>query len=477
MGHSAAELEPKNRFFLTAYMAQFVVPLFFLADISLSWRVPSSLGTFTPATRWWYDFGAVSQLVFVVCALWLAVGVGAILLSRIFRLFPTNKLQGPLVAVYALGFSLGVVELFLQVLPAGEVQPALWPPGHEALLKPDHKLMPGVHGAATFTGNEAGLRGTPLPEGADVYKIVTIGGSTTETLYLDDLETWPHLLMEEINAHRSEVRVWVGNGGQSGRNMVDHLTLIQSLPSLGEMDMFVFLVGLNELQPTLSLEGGPTQELLERNTENFRAQLLRGGKRSRPPWPFFKHTRLYDLVRNSSLASLARFAPTSIIGQFGVGPGINIQVKRQQRAQGPVVPLPDLETGLAEYRQRIRALARECQKRGTRCLFLTQPTMWRDDLRPDEERLLWFGWVHGPSQPTGYVPAEELAQAMDTYNETLLTVCRQDGLECYDLASSVPKDTSAFYDDAHFNEGGARIVAELLADYLSSSPPFTRTGD
>ncbi len=61
---------------------------------------------------------------------------------------------------------------------------------------------------------------------------------------------------------------------------------------------------------------------------------------------------------------------------------------------------------------------------------------------------------------------------MDAYNQTLLNLCRQDHLECYDLASSIPKDTSAFVDDVHFNIGGARMVAEFLAARLLAAPPF-----
>jgi len=140
--------------------------------------------------------------------------------------------------------------------------------------------------------------------------------------------------------------------------------------------------------------------------------------------------------------------------------------RRRERAGAPVVPLPDLRTGLEEYRQNVRRLALECQVRGTRCLFLTQPTVWRKGLAPAEEKLLWFGWVGRKEKKKGYVAVAELAQAMDEYNQVLLDVCRQDELECYDLASSVPKDTSAFYDDVHSNEGGAQIVAQLLTDYL-----------
>jgi hypothetical protein len=50
-------------------------------------------------------------------------------------------------------------------------------------------------------------------------------------------------------------------------------------------------------------------------------------------------------------------------------------------------------------------------------------------------------------------------------------------LECYDLASVVPKSTASFYDDVHFNEEGARVVAAHLVDYLLSEPPFAQTSE
>lgn len=68
--------------------------------------------------------------------------------------------------------------------------------------------------------------------------------------------------------------------------------------------------------------------------------------------------------------------------------------------------------------------------------------------------------------------AADLASAIDLFNQTLLQTCREDGLECYDLAAAFPKDLSVFYDDCHLSEAGARRVAHILADYLSSREPF-----
>ena len=62
------------------------------------------------------------------------------------------------------------------------------------------------------------------------------------------------------------------------------------------------------------------------------------------------------------------------------------------------------------------------------------------------------------------------------YNRTLLDVCRQNGLECLDIAPEIPKNTSAFFDDMHFNEAGSRLVAQLVTRHIVSTPPFSQVG-
>ena len=58
---------------------------------------------------------------------------------------------------------------------------------------------------------------------------------------------------------------------------------------------------------------------------------------------------------------------------------------------------------------------------------------------------------------------------MAAYNRKMLEVCRKRGIECLDLAGDFPRDLSVFYDDAHFNENGARLMAEKLAEYIGEN--------
>jgi hypothetical protein len=282
---------------------------------------------------------------------------------------------------------------------------------------------------------------------------------------LDDSEEWPHVLMEEINASQKSTPVWVGNAGVAGMDTVRHLVLLQYLPGVLQVDMAVLMAGGIDFAATLAFEGAPTQSILEKGA-GFQGDLP-AGTRWRSVYPLYRRLRLFPPIREG-IRNMER----------GFGRGGNqgvdaIIAARERRAASPIVPLPDLHTGLEEYRGRLVALATRCRVLELRCLFLTQPSLWRGDLSPAEQRLLWGGYVGGWEKPKGYLSAADLARAMDAYNRTLLDVCRQNGLECYDLAAHISKDTSVFYDDIHLNEGGARSVAQNVKQYLLSRPPFS----
>ena len=60
---------------------------------------------------------------------------------------------------------------------------------------------------------------------------------------------------------------------------------------------------------------------------------------------------------------------------------------------------------------------------------------------------------------------------LDIYNKELLRTCREEHVECFDLASAVPHSDQYFYDSVHFNERGAALVAEKVGAFLRQSMP------
>lgn len=439
----------KSRVVLYAYLLSLLVPLGFFLDALVAVREGLAF-----QNGWIVLFGSL---------LWIVAAVLALMLVRDRTKF-LSRISKPLVALYSVYFTFAVLQGFATLILAKHEVRTLYRPGAQEVSITDPKLMPGLSPKIKFTVNEVGLRGPSFRGAEGSYKIITVGGSTTLCSALDDSEEWPHLLMETLNGKQKKVRVWVANAGVSGLTCVHHREFVRSLPILSQANMLAFLIGGNDLMATLAAEGAPTQAMLEADAALYRVY-------SDPPFrPLFRRLYIYRLTRNLWLHWKSRLESVGIQQDIS-----NMELAREERHQrqvDPLVALPSLEMGLLEYRSRILALANECKIRGIRCVFLTQPCMARPDLPPAEQELLWFGWVGEEDHPKGYVSVADLARAMAAYNQQLLQVCREQNLECYDLAPRIPKDTTAFYDDYHFNKGGARMVADFIAQQLLSTQPF-----
>jgi hypothetical protein len=437
---------------LGAYLAHLLVPLVFLLDSVRAVQMGSG--------------GVCEKAVIVAGSIWVLTGLGALAFSRNRRHF-LDRVSRLLLGVYTLYFCVCFVGFGVDIWirHGGSSVPFRYKPGSKVVMDHTGWHCIGVSPIITYSVNELGLRGPSPPREGQVYRIIAVGGTTTECGDLDDSQEWPHLVMEIMNDRQRQRFVWVGNAGASGLTTVHHLYCLRRRFVISQADLLLFLGGVDDLQATLDFGGESTQNLLE-----YRAECFTG---HHPYWVdpqagFFRRTWLFELGRESlvNLGAIGGRVRDSLAHKAGP------RLFGRGKSRTPLVPLPNLHIGLQEYAQRVRNLEHECHARGLRCVFLTQPALWRADLSPDDQRLLWMGWVGWRAHRRGYASAADLARAMDAYNQTLLSVCGEDHLECYDLASFIPKDTSAFYDDCHFNIGGARMAAQFLAAHLLSSPPF-----
>ncbi len=336
----------------------------------------------------------------------------------------------------------------------------VWPPGLERTFRPSPGVMPGVSGESRFRINALGLRGDEPPAGASP-RVLCVGGSTTECLYLDQTEAWPQLVQAELGG-----AAWVANAGVSGRLTRDHVVQLEHLlPQLGGVDRVVLLVGVNDLmlalgqgddyEPDFLAREGARRELLPRAFQVLPARLTdRPFPRSTCLWRFFV-PRLKAALRPEQVQDEA---------------GAVYSTWRAHRAAAPRLldELPDLAPALAEYRRNLALLIEGCRAAGARPLLLTQPCLWSADATPEELALFWMGGVGEYQKAPGaaYYSAGALARGMELYNAALIEVASAAGVDCLDLAALLARDTSVFYDDVHFNENGARLVAEHVAAAL-----------
>jgi lysophospholipase L1-like esterase len=339
------------------------------------------------------------------------------------------------------------------------------PPNHRTLFRPRPGIMPGISGDSNFVTNSNGIRGDELTT-QDSYRILAVGGSTTECSYLDQSETWTHLLQENLNRNTRNQKVWVGNGGLSGTTTRHHLVAMQYLP-LREMKInaVILLIGINDLSLRLSHDKDYDPNFLEK--PEVKKELLyrtfSGTYQLYPEDPFYKKTALWQMLRKAK-QTISREHIEDEDGRIYI-------TWREHRRRAAEIrdALPDLSSALEEYARNINMIIDLAKEKSVRLIIMTQPTMWRAGLPQDLDALLWLGGIGDFQKESGkpYYSVTALEIAMKAYNDTLLRVCRERSLEYLDLASLLEKDTTVFYDDAHFNESGALKVAEALSRFMS----------
>lgn len=385
-------------------------------------------------------------------------------------------------------FALGVSEVALRFLIPDTEQYYVHRPNSGALFLPDTSIIHGVHGPSRFQVNDQGIRGRPLDPHVEEYRILTIGGSTTELLFMDEPRTWPAIVERSLPRTADEGwRVWVGNVGKAGANARDHVLHIRYLlDQLPQIHAVIVLVGVNDL--TVALAEGESYARLPsldepeaRAAQLDRAFSVRPGSISQPinpgSHPWFKRTALYQVASRARIRIRGRLAASGAV-QDRVGESVARWRSHRSASQGRLSELPDLRPALERYRRYLQSIVDEAEDRGVRLILMTQPALWKENLSQAEEELLWLGgdapaFMDGPGAQ--YYTAEALADAMLAFNQVTLQVCASRGVECIDLAAGLPRTVEVFYDDVHFTDAGSAQVAEIVLGHLKSTPPFDNT--
>ena len=386
--------------------------------------------------------------------------------------------------MWAIGGCLAAAALLFEWVLAPRFLPPsgyyIRPPGEAIVQDLGHDQLPGVSGLAWSHYTLDGIRADPATP-ADHFRILCIGGSTTDCGLLDDHEAWPHLLQDRLRAADPSLHPWVGNAGSPGLNSRHHILIMRYvLPRFTDCDLVVHLIGVNDLLLRLSEDVNyrpmTPAEVLTDGPSLDRAFALHPTRDRDRPW--YKRTNTWRLVRTSRDAIRRRHSNAAVEVKYDY-PAVlaKLQGLRHDKLK-PRFTLPDLDPGLAEFEQNLRYLIRQARDRGVRILLLTHPTLWGGKLSKEERYHIATGQVGGDlDHATEYYAPEALAEGMARYNEVTRRVCAETGVECLDLAAIVPNDLSSFYNDVHFNEPGGVKVSEAVAEYLLARPPFVNSED
>ena len=198
----------------------------------------------------------------------------------------------------SLGFAAG--EVILRLLVPTPTHYRARHPGLRVTFLTHH--LAGVQGPVLFEINSMGVRGREWsPDRSSEYRILCVGGSTTESPYTDNTRVWPHLLEERLGSLPDGRRVWVGNIGRSGLRSTHHVLQIERLLPVYDPDLVIVLVGINDLTRYLARGARIDSESIAELEARAFAVYPGGGAFGAITWPgdpWFKKLRLWNLGRS-----------------------------------------------------------------------------------------------------------------------------------------------------------------------------------
>lgn len=306
-------------------------------------------------------------------------------------------------------------------------------------------VMPGFEGIQHITTDHKGFRVTNSvdyenkPQNA--YRVFAVGASTTAQDYLGDEKTWTHHLQQKLQGDHPDKQVEVINTGLSGLRAEQNVSTLKNILPY-QPDMVVFLLGINDWNRHIrhELTEGlarkkyfeqfqPEKSLIGTSIQTLRAK-VRAAKAAKKPAPRkeIKEVDGNDYAkqnRSFERRDLKAFEATSVS---------------------------------ENYDEALTQLMEICQASDFKCVFLTQPTGYQAGAEQD---IVDRFWMTPPQEPytIGMTGMQKISQV---YNRYMIEKSKDFGQASCDIAKDMPATTDYMYDDCHYNEKGARHVADLV---------------
>jgi len=304
--------------------------------------------------------------------------------------------------------------------------------------RPDYAEGDNLHNALGFRGQEVVV---PKPPG--VYRIVLLGGSTTYTYSVEDYRhSYPYLL-QEILREKGHASVEVVNAG------VPKYTTWESLINLAfrclelEPDMVILYHGVNEVHTRLvfPFEAYQSDNSGSREVFSFQESIL-------------DHSTLLRILRTR--LGLRKRAEGFFSAYEGVLTNVTEEFRRQKTsetypsglfAQYPASQI--LEKNKPVYFERnLRSMIAICREFRIKAVLMTFASSKQ----------------FSPIEPTS--SSAEYQSAYEEQNKMVLGLSETYGVPCFDFAGQMPPDKKYWEDGRHVNKEGARLKAEMVADFL-----------
>ena len=293
-----------------------------------------------------------------------------------------------------------------------------------------------------YSRNSLGLRGPEPPASfSTALTVVAVGGSTTESRYQSDGDTWPDRVGQALSPHFRDL--WLDNAGLDGHSTFGHLLLLQQYLVPLRPRVLVFLVGINDV-------GREAPKRVDGPGDSDRASwLTRLARRS----------ALAATLQNLGRTDDARAARLFVFGDLNLRrlPHLTYSGRRPEKALRE-----HQESYVPGYRDRLTAIVRTCRQARILPVLVTQPALYGPVVDDRTGVNLGTMVVNEKEKLNG-----ELSwQILELYNDATRDVGGALGVPVIELAHTLPKSSRLFYDFVHYTDEGSRQVASIVAPAL-----------
>ncbi|MFZ5452359.1 MAG: SGNH/GDSL hydrolase family protein [Thermodesulfobacteriota bacterium] len=265
--------------------------------------------------------------------------------------------------------------------------------------------------------------------------LVFLGGSTTECLFVDEENRFPYLAGVILEGMTGK-KINSYNGAMSGNNSLNSIDILVNKVIPLKPRVVVFMENINDLS-TLLYEG----TYWNKNS-------------SRSPVETMNKTKwLGKLLKEICIPNI-NYAYRNLKDALFQDRGDEFAAARGKKLKIDPARLN------REFAMNLETIVNICQIRGIIPVLMTQAS--RITAQPDQAVKDYFAYyLHNSG-----INYQDVAEAYDSFNETIRRVGRQNQVLVIDLARGVPPDETYIYDMVHFNDTGSKYAAQIIAARL-----------
>jgi len=319
--------------------------------------------------------------------------------------------------------------------------------------------LPGLQEYVMYERNEFGFRSLSMktvekPPGT--FRIICLGGSTTDQATQNTADTWSALLEKKLTESYTDLGVdieiasWAESGGPVRmRRQWAESGILRYSP-----DMVIILEGINDMcfhgGPGYGYSGSPADD----------GDLFNGMMYSVVSKKVLEHSQFY--LRLKILDRRLKNYHKLATGKALEWHSRNLPEMREGTRRLPYVENPVRDPDpIREFSDELYALILFLTGNGIEVVVLGQPVLWNEAMTPEEMAAIWFPVYTSDGKVR--TDGAWLGREISRYNEVQKRIAGHFGATYVDLNGRIPKSLQYFFDDCHFTDlGSARVAEELF---------------